>query len=232
MLPLLLIAVFALVALALDDGTETPAAPEPTKPGAGRSLAGYAYEQRGVPAPGRPVIVVLHGRGGSTEGALGWLDELGRDAVLVAPRGHAKVGDRPAWFAGRAQQSEQDELAAQMVLEADHFATFLAQVPGAFGSVPIVVGHSQGGMLAAALALRHPGLLRHAVAASAWAPPGARGSGDALTLIHGNADDVVPYARTWAWANKDRIPLVTTGGGHSMGGPLRAAWLSAIREVL
>lgn len=208
------------------------------RPGWARSgsVAGYEYVTRSTggladAAPGPPILM-FHGYAGNPEAyAAHLLDNLDRPAHVIIPRGK---NPGPKWWTARAADADQDQLAAQMAWTADDFAPFLEAVAAAFGQRPLVVGHSQGAMMATTLALTHPNLVRGAVGSAGWVPTKLQSYGHPpVTLVHGMSDTTVPYGRTKAWAETDPdIEFITVSGGHGLSGELLDTWIGAVDEAL
>lgn len=200
------------------------------------SINGYSYvtHPTGGLKPGElgTPVIMFHGRGGAPEANAAFLlDHLQRRAQVIVPRGK-NAG--PKWWTARAADADQDALAQQMSWTVEDFAPFLAAVGKAFGQRPIVVGHSQGAMMAAALASAHPSLVREAVGAAGWVPPPLRSSAHApITLIHADGDATVPYERTLAWAQSDpSIDFRTVPGDHNLAGELLKGWNAAVSSAI
>lgn len=179
-----------------------------------------------LPAPDG-VVFFLHGNAGNLQGWFGDLDLYRRanlDLFMLDYRGYGKSGGR---------------IESQAQLEADVLAAWAAVAPRYDGRRRIVVGRSLGAALAASLAARvqpdatvlvTPFESARVLAAEAfpWVPGALLRyplrTDEALPrvppplwLIHGDADEVVPYAhserlhRQVPQATLVRIP----GGGHN-----------------
>lgn len=204
------------------------------------SVAGYSYVTYhaggATPRLSAPVVVLLHGRGGSQEAIAGLLvPNLRSPAHVIVPKGKNKG---PMWWPGRAADEDQNALAAQMAWTVEDFRPFLDAVMAAYGRKPIVAGHSQGGMFASALALQEPDRIAKAVGSAAWVPKEIWStSGAPIALVHGTSDETIPYQRTAAWVEDERsrgapITLDSVEGGHQLSGPLLSAWLSAVGDAI
>ena len=199
-------------------------------------------------ARGIPVIILLHGRGGSGERFLERtrLAPIADSAgfLLVAPDG---TGDPRGWHTGFARGDEVDDVG---------FINALIDTLGARHGIDearvYVIGYSNGGVLAHRVAAD---LSRRIAAAAVYAGAiGARTVRGSIStidpprapvpimIIHGDADDVVPYdttrgpgrmggypvpapeaARFWARANECR-PMDPRRDTVAAGRVLRDIW--------
>jgi phospholipase/carboxylesterase len=144
-----------------------------------------------------PLIVLLHGYGGSPQHIVHILDGLGVRARVIAPHGLFRVDHGWGWFA-LLRQSAPDALAPGITHAADvvaqQIATEVRTRPTC--GLPVVVGFSQGGFLSYALAMRTPAVVSAAFPLSGFLPPSLRARNkpaDAPRIVayHGDADDVV-----------------------------------------
>lgn len=105
-----------------------------------------------------PLVMRLHGRASDWQLPSGSYANVEAPYRLIVPRGPLKVGKGRAWAklsvrSGKAAQLE-DEISAsadRLVEVLRHFRTLRKSV-----GEPIVTGFSQGGMVALAMAVRHP----------------------------------------------------------------------------
>lgn len=170
-----------------------PAGPGPPGPGSAEVPCG----DDPVVLPGLPrVLVVLHGHGDDPAALVPRRNELdphGRWTVVV-PTGPVRLADgSPAWF---------DEGDAADVARLRHAVTgAIGAGAAAAGAAPedvVVVGWSQGGAVALALAAWPEGPTVAAVAAVAGWLPGFEGvtwaarPGLPVLVVHGEDDEVVP----------------------------------------
>jgi phospholipase/carboxylesterase len=212
-----------------------------------------------------PMIVALHGNGA--------FPRLMEQALLTDPgtTAHpAAIFDTPArciflrgtqdaqtpglarWFSITANEalSSPDQLAAlsaQIIERSDEVAaaiTALAATRPTIGK-PIISGHSQGGILTYALAIRHPELFAAAVPVSGWLPkplwpktsadPAAR----ALKIIalHGERDKIVSFDGSKAGVEQllrrgyDVELQVFPAAGHALA-PMLAQLRDELRELV
>lgn len=206
------------------------------------TIAGYQYFVEhingAVVGDHSPAIIVAHGLGVTPNGIVNLVRPLvSKPAHLIVPSGKNKFGTNPAWWLERAASDDQQQLADEMAWTAQDLKPFLQKVRAAYGTLT-VVGHSQGAMLSALLAAKHPNLIRNAVAAAAWLPQPLQTTKTApLIVVHGSSDGTIPFARTRAWidqanASGASIKLVEVpGAGHGFGA-LSSAFQSELARVL
>ncbi len=112
-----------------------------------------------LPAPPKPVIVLVHGFTGSKENWLPLMRVLASNYRLIAP-------DLPGWGDSERLRDTDYGAAAQV----ERLAQFLRALPGITGEEgppALLVGHSMGGQIAGLLAARHPDLVDRLVLMSA-----------------------------------------------------------------
>jgi phospholipase/carboxylesterase len=170
-----------------------------------RSANGFAYYEvvpRGTPREAElPMVVFFHGRAAVPE-----LAEMPYLGIEIPFRFIAVVGPIPqeggrAWIPMSAAGGETPELLSATIARADELALFVEEIVRRHPTHdrPILVGFSQGGMMALSIALRHPDLVRAAFAASSYLPPSivpGRPIGPPLRLFHGANDPVLLVGRT------------------------------------
>ena len=141
---------------------------------------------------GKSLLVLLHGLG-SHEGDLFQLSPyLPLDFVIVSPRGPLRSGNGWSWFDIAAPRPE------PLNRSADEFAEWLATVRGDAASV-VLLGFSQGGVLALQTLRRHPELVDSVVLLSAIADETVDPGDPELEVLRppvfwgrGTMDDVIP----------------------------------------
>jgi phospholipase/carboxylesterase len=191
-----------------------------------------------------PTIVALHGWGASAHDLIGLAPFLHRgSAVVLCPEGPVSFEIGPGvvghgWFplAG-AGGGAPDPRAFQR--GADLLRRFLDE---ALARYPIerrkvvLLGFSQGGVMAYDLALREPGRFAGVVALSSWLPAplvppkAAEHEGFPVLVVHGTEDPMIPVER----ARESRDALARLGVGLSyrefaMGHEIRP---EALRELV
>ena len=104
-----------------------------------------------MPAPPKPVIVLVHGFTGSKENFLPLMGAMAANYRLIAP-------DLPGW--GESERLSAGDYGA--AAQAERLAEFLRVLPkivGVDGPPALLVGHSMGGQIVGLLAARHPELV-------------------------------------------------------------------------
>jgi len=199
-----------------------------------------------VPAgPGPyPTILALHGYGASAHDLLGLAPQVRRgEAVFLCPQGPLPLEVGPgqrgyAWFpidpSGRVD-------AAALVAARGALEGFVEDAMKLFPIDParlVVMGFSQGGVMAYDLALGRPERFRALVALSSWlpeavvrglAPDPARAKLPTL-LIHGTRDPMVAIdAARGAKAQLEAMGMSVAWGEYEMGHEIQPA---AVRDLL
>ncbi|GEM_PF-1762822 len=201
--------------------------------------------------PGRayPLLVALHGNGGSAAGLARALEALaGRPVLVAVPQGaHAKPGGGFSWFLETADRSlwpAADEAALDRVIRCIRAVAARESVDRV-----VVFGFSQGATMAYLAGLRHPGLV-DGIAAVAGGLPGIGGEGSilrleqivrarrvALFLARGTTDPLIgreAFLRQKAFFEERgfRVEAMEHEGGHQLTGPLLARiWEWMARKV-
>ena len=172
-----------------------------------------------------PTVIALHGWGANAHDLLGLAPLLhGGRALVLCPEGPVAFEIQPGveghgWFplsGGRPPDPEEFEEGVEAL------ESFLEHALAAFPVDPkkiVLLGFSQGGVMAYRLALRDPGRWAGLIALSSWLPEeladaaaGTPGLDALPTLVmHGTEDPMIPVAR--AHESRDRllalgVPLV------------------------
>jgi phospholipase/carboxylesterase len=147
-----------------------------------------------------PLIVALHGLGGSPGNFITLFEAFPVQARVIAPHSHTAFGDGFEWFAPYGAVS--DESAPALGKAADDVAAFIDQAAKAVPTLgkPIVIGFSQGGALSFTVAVRHPSSVAASFPISGWLPPPLWPSAlpsdpPPIFAFHGTADQRVPLER-------------------------------------
>ena len=181
-----------------------------------------------------PAVVVLHGLGDRPEHFLEFFAGFNRKVTWIAFRAPKPYGRGFSWFE-YAARSRDNVVAEGIASAAARLAGAIVELQdsGVVKGRVIVTGFSQGGMLSFALAVRHPEQIRAAFPVGGWLPSALWPSQKPqrvfqLTALHGEADGVVPFART-----KRAVAVLSAQGftaeligypgvAHSMTGSMRA----------
>ncbi|MPY10681.1 alpha/beta hydrolase [Arthrobacter bussei] len=144
-----------------------------------------------------PVLLLLHGTGGTEHDLLPLAERLAPGAGYLAPRGPVREHGMNRWFRrfGEGVFDIDD-----VVLRAGELAAFIswAREHYALGDRRLIaVGFSNGANIALATALLHPGMVADAVAFSGMYPLEGRSidtdlSGSSIALFNGSADAMAP----------------------------------------
>ena len=194
-----------------------------------------------------PLVLALHGLGDRPENFGTWLRELPVAARVYALRAPQAWGQGFSWFQPTSRSGPADpdtlgpraeEATGRILANLDRL---LARRPTR--GKPVVVGFSQGGMLAFALAARSPERFAgvfpvSGVLATSIEPAAAPASAPRLLAFHGVDDARVPIAlgrlsverfRAQGWTAELRE---YSGLGHSISPDERRALLDAIASAL
>lgn len=170
-----------------------------------QSLVAVARQPR-VPSPRPPLVVLLHGIGADEHDLLPLADALDPRLLVVSLRAPYEAEPMGyAWYALDWRTSPPTPRLDEAERSRAALAELLPDLTARVGADParvFLLGFSQGAVMALAVALTRPELLRGVVAHSARllpfleqperrAPPEALAKLDALVL-HGVDDDVIP----------------------------------------
>jgi len=191
-----------------------------------------------------PTVVAVHGLGDRPEQFKGLIEGLPFKARVILPRGPMPWHGGYSWFDIALPYVGTDEgLAAGVATAADRVAALidtLAKERPTRGR-PILTGFSQGGMIAFAVAVRHPDAIDLSVPVSGALPEalmpvdGARIA--PIRALHGDADPIVPISgvletvarleRLGADVSLSRYP----GVGHTITSRMRAELFRRLRAA-
>ena len=182
--------------------------------------------------PGAPVLLTLHGTGGTETEVTALATALDPRASVLSPRGLVREGAASRWFR-RTGEGVFD--VDDVIVRARELAAFIAAAQVEYGltDAPLTaVGFSNGANIALATALLHPGVLNRVVAFSGMYPfadrdpigdLGGSGSTVELLLLNGAGDPMAPPAsvdtleRT-AIEHGASVTRRTRPGGHGIDG--------------
>ncbi len=187
-----------------------------------------------------PLVVALHGFGGTPESFVGAYRGLDSRVRLVVPAGIHRYYIGRIWYALENATPETDIAAA-----VSRLAAFLAQLQDAWPTrgKPILTGFSQGGILSFQLAVDHPEALGAVLpVAGGLIHPPADGvelpAAPPIRAFHGGADTKVDAG--WAESSvaglrehgADAALTTFEGVGHTITGELRQAYHRALRDAI
>jgi phospholipase/carboxylesterase len=223
--------------------TPAPVSSAPAEP------SGVRYLERvtggASPSDTLPLILGIHGFGGSPEDFGGVLTGFSAPARVILPYGTIPIRSGHAWFT-LPDPSRPEPAGAGVRRAADRLAALLAEIVRTRPTAgkPIVVGFSQGGMLSYAMAALHPeavgaafplgGLLQPDLWPAAW-PPGQPKI--PIRAFHGDSDPRVSIDDDRATARHLRdiglpVELVEYPGvGHSVPREMRRDLLPALEQA-
>lgn len=202
---------------------------------------GFRHRFRPATRPGRPPLLLLHGTGGDEDDLLPLGEAAAPGSALLSPRGQVLENGMPRFFR-RLAEGVFDE--ADLRHRTHELAAFIRGAREAYGLEALVaLGFSNGANIAAALLLRHPGLLRGAVLLRAMQPfreeeqvppPGLAGT--PVLLLSGTADPIVPAVNSEGLAARLRRagaevtyhPLPAGHGLSQMDLSLARSWLAGL----
>lgn len=151
-------------------------------------------------APDAPVLLLLHGTGGSPTDLLPLARELSPDSAVLAPAGPVSEYGAARWFRRLAEGVFDHE---DVVRRANQLADFVleAREKYGFGDRRVVaIGFSNGANIAAALVLLRPEVVREAALFAAMSPvpdpPATDLGGARVFLANGERDPMAPLAST------------------------------------
>lgn len=186
------------------------------------------------------LVVALHSWGGTPAGIRTKLPPLPVGVRVLAPHGALRVGRGFAWMESTFRAARPDEMERQAVLAAERVAEAIEENCGPETRI-VVIGHSQGGMVALTLAVRRPDLVDSAISVAGAFPsnrlPISVSVGNQVVLIHGESDPYVPRAaaeRTYARLRQNRYGarLYVEPTGHAFRGRLLRRFRRVLLSIL
>ncbi len=188
-----------------------------------------------------PLIVALHGRGDQPERFLTVFDELDRPARVLSVRAPIDEGRGRAWFVFRLGF---DRAMADVDALLPRLSRCIARYRAAHPTRgrPLLVGFSQGAMIAYAYAVRRPRELGAVFPISGGLPerfePADASGLPPIRALHGTSDEVIDAS----W-NRESVELLRARGAdatlttvegapHWMTAPMRAALRAELEPFL
>lgn len=194
-----------------------------------------------------PLIVYLHGRGDRPRVPRDRVYDLDTPVRLILPRGPERLGQGYAWAPVSAHRGESPALLAALDARARMLSDAMLEWQRRHPTRgrPIVVGFSQGGILAMTLAVREPGSIARAIPMAGWLPPSLlppradRYAVNArVVALHGEDDPVLGAART-AGTVQELVKLgypveleIYPGVGHEVSADMRRRLRELLEEAI
>lgn len=151
-------------------------------------------------SPDAPLLLLLHGTGGSPDDLLGLARELSPDSAVLAPAGPVSEYGAARWFRRLAEGVFDHE---DVVKRANQLADFVVEARERYGLGDrrlVAVGFSNGANIAAAVTLLRPEVVREAALFAAMSPvpepPTHDLSATRVFLANGERDPMAPLAST------------------------------------
>lgn len=158
-------------------------------------------------SPDLPMIVAIHGRGGSPEQWVSMWRAFQEPARIILPRGSLAYEGGFQWFESPASyatmtDADASRLAENVSRRADGLATFIGDLSRRYPvrGKPLVMGFSQGALVSFAIAVRHGTEIGGAFPVSGFLPGPMRSSAPlsaptaTVVAFHGVDDARVPIA--------------------------------------
>lgn len=173
--------------------TQLSTAPPPPIPQATIGLSALELRTGSSTEDVEVVVVAMHGLGDRPERFGQVFESLSTPARILLPAAPHPYSSGYSWFT--ADRSDEEAFAADLAAQADAIAETLV-------GRPVVTGFSQGGMLAFAIAVRHPDRVAAAYPLGGALPVSMipdrapLGGSPTIVALHGEADRRVDYAAT------------------------------------
>lgn len=152
-----------------------------------------------------PALLMLHGTGGDERDMAALGRALAPGAPLIAPRGRVSEGGMARFFSRTPGDPFRFPDLPERIDELAGFVRAATQAEGLAGRPLVAVGFSNGANAAAALMLRHPGLLAGGALLRpmlpAEPPPGLDLAGTRVLIAAGRADAMIPASSVQALAD-------------------------------
>jgi phospholipase/carboxylesterase len=170
---------------------------------------GFIHRFEPATRPGVAPLLLLHGTGGDENDLLPLGRMISPGTALLSVRGQVLEHGMPRFFR-RLAEGVFDE--ADIIRRANDLADFVEAARVEYGlTVPLALGYSNGGNIAAAMLLLRPRTLRGGILLRAMVPlaqpPEADLWGRSLLLVSGQHDPIVPPA------NGERLAAMLTRAG-------------------
>lgn len=185
-------------------------------------MATLSHIHRFVAGDANKPLLLLHGTGGDENDLVQLGEAVAPGAALLSPRGQVKEGGANRFFR-RFAEGVFD--VADLKLRTDALADFVKDGRAAYQlGRPVALGFSNGANIAAALLLRHPGMLAGAILLRAMTPfeDAATGlDGTPVLLLSGLQDPMMPVDKAKRLADQLReagaaVEHQFLPGGHGL----------------
>ncbi|MQA04251.1 MAG: alpha/beta hydrolase [Streptosporangiales bacterium] len=147
-----------------------------------------------------PVLLLLHGTGGTPDDLVGLGRQLFGDAPMLAPAGPVSEFGAARWFRRLAEGVFDTDDVVERAHQLADFVAAATERHGLVGRPLIAIGFSNGANIAAATLLLRPEVLQTAVLFSSMLPvpqpPAHDLSATKVFLANGTADPMAPIAST------------------------------------
>jgi len=165
--------------------------------------------------PGAPVLVLLHGTGGTEHDLIPLAGALAPGAGILSARGPVREHGLNRWFRRLSEGIFDTQDVITRAGELAGFLTWARNHYGLAGRDLTAVGFSNGANIALATALLHPGVLSRAAAFSGMYPLDGRTldtdlTGTSIALFNGAADPMAPQDSV------ERLAAVLTSRGATL----------------
>lgn len=188
-----------------------------------------------------PTVIALHGRGGDAANFATFVRQLAPEARIISLQAPTPMELRGfTWFSRRVNDADEATLSTEIHTAAQALLPRLTTGPARCGK-PILVGYSQGGVLALALAAqRIPGLAAFVDLAGALPPSypvATTGPATPVLSLHAKDDLIVPIEATRRAHKKlqaSGVPVtaVELPGGHDPTPELKAQAAKALHALM
>jgi phospholipase/carboxylesterase len=156
------------------------------------------------PADALPIVVAVHGLGGTPRHFAHVFDGFPERARIVLPRAPERRSVGFSWFPLPWDGVDQATFSAGVARSRDLVAALLERLGREHPGVgrPILTGFSQGGILAFAVGVARPELAVRVVPIAGWLPPTLVPDAKPrlplvpIRALHGEDDDLLPIGRT------------------------------------
>ena len=224
------------------ESSATVATSQPAPRAEATHLVSYSGGAR--PDQPLPMVILIHGYGGTPDKMLQSFGVIDTPARIVSLRGQANQRRGYFWFPVNVDDPDVPALAVDLRRVGGNLSREIQDLKRQYPTqgLPIVLGFSQGAMIAMELGLTVPHELGAAIVVAGYYPPQlfpaspSEANGTHLYALHGTADDVLPIEHMReAIAHLRRTKYTidyreVEGMGHAVDGPSLRALLKVLRR--